>query len=682
MRCILILTTCLAALTAGGANPPPGAELPPTGSNQALFALLDLSRPDLAAVKAAVAKEDWGAARHALADHFRTRPSPHWEIDPRASGRNPRHREAEAEKALTHRFNSLGIDWQFGDSIDWSFNPTTQPDSKWPRNHEWTWQFNRHTAWVSLARAFYETGEEKYARELAVELKSWVRDCPVPVTQAANIPRSRWRTIEAGIRAGTMWPEIFPRVLAAQAFDDDALLAMVGSYADHGRYLQQFHTHGNWLTMEANGLYHAGALFPEFKDATLWRDTAAARLFHELDEQVYPDGAQIELAPGYHGVTIHNFLGPVKLTAATGFALPAAYLPKLEKMFAYFLYSMQPDRRTAPLNDSAANNVLPSLQEAARLFPQRQDFLWAASGGAQGQPPDHASHEFPYAGQFILRSGWGEKDAWVCMDGGPFGFGHQHEDKLSVILTAFGRPLLVEGGTYTYDASQWRRYVLSSRAHNLVLVDGLEQNRRKEPKETYVVKAPLPHVWETTGTFDHVAARYDEGWGPDALRLVRHTRHLFFLKPDLFIIADELEPLDGKPHTYEALFHLDAPEAVVDALQVTTRASGPNLAVTAFGADSVKIVKGQTEPVVQGWLPDHGTGYGGIKPIPTAIFAKATAGPVTIGYALCPSATAATNTVRSLTVTGNTLTVQMFDGTRREVKFVRAAQGQRVAHGA
>ncbi len=74
------------------------------------------------------------------------------------------------------------------------------------------------------------------------------------------------------------------------------------------------------------------------------------------------------------------------------------------------------------------------------------------------------SYRFPYAGQFILRSGWDQKDLWLCMDGGPFGYGHQHEDKLSVTLTAFGKSLLVEGGVYTYDASDWRRYVLNSRA--------------------------------------------------------------------------------------------------------------------------------------------------------------------------------------------------------------------------
>jgi len=448
---------------------------------------------------------------------------------------------------------------------------------------------------------------------------------------------------------------------------------MVKSFVEHAQYLMKFHMRGNWLTMEANGLYHVGALFPEFTDARLWRDTALGRLYHELDAQVYPDGAQIELAPGYHGVTIRNFLGPVELVPQTGFAVPADYLAKMEKMFGYFLDSMQPDRTTPPLNDSGANSVMSYLKEGAKLFPQRADFLWVATDGKEGKPPGHTSHEFPYAGQFIMRSGWDRRALWLCMDGGPFGFGHQHEDKLSVILTAFGRPLLVEGGTYTYDASEWRRYVLSSRAHNLVLVDGLEQNRRKEPRRTFVVKTPLPHVWESNDTFDHAAAVYDEGWGPAARRLVRQTRHVFYLKPDLFIIADQLEPRDGKPHTYEALFHLDAENATVDGLRVATENPGPNLTVLASGPDSVKIVKGQKEPTVQGWLPDRAGGYGGIRPIPTAIYRKEASGNVTLLYALCPTAKAAACPVKSVALSGGTLTVRLADGTEKTIQFQRLA---------
>ena len=640
----------------------------PRLSDAQFFSMLDLGRADLAGVSNAVAKSDWAAAKHGLAEHLRTRKLPSWTFDPHNVGKDPKRRVAGAEKALQHRFNSIGIEWQFGDTIDWAFNPTTQPGSKWPANHEWTWQLSRHTAWVDLGRAFYATGDEKYAAEFVAELKSWVHACPVP-GKADNKAFSRWRTIEAGIRAGSVWPEVYHLFLFAKSFDDEALILMVKSEVEHALYLMQFHMKGNWLTMESNGLYHIGALFPEFSEAKNWRDTALGRLYAELSIQVYSDGAQIELAPGYHGVSVQNFLGPVNLVPLTGFEVPKDYTATMEKMFDYFLFSMQPTRRTPALNDSGAGDVTRWMETGAKLFPKREDFLWVATDGKQGKAPAQTSYQFPYAGQFIFRSGWDRNALWLCMDGGPFGFGHQHEDKLSVTLTAYGQSLLVEGGVYTYDASDWRRYVLSSRAHNVVLVDGLEQNRRKGPADNFVVKTPLPHVWESNETFDHASTVYDEAWGPKSERTCKQTRHVFFVKPDLFVVADELEPADEKPHTYEALFHLDAKDVKVDGLQVATQSAGPNLTLLAFGVESVSIVKGQKEPVVQGWLPDSSAGYGGIRPIPTAVYRKQAQGKTTMLYALFPSAGTASCPVKNLQFADSVLKVLYVDGTEKSCRF-------------
>lgn len=523
--------------------------------------------------------------------------------------------------------------------------------------------------WNELSRAYYATGNEKYAAELVAQMKSWISDCPVPVDKPENTAFSRWRTIEAGIRMGSVWPDVFFRILRAKSFDDEAMILMLKSFAEHAQYLMKFPTRGNWLTMETNGLYHAGAIFPEFREAGSWRDTAVARLYRELDIQVYPDGAQIELAPGYHGVALRNFLGPVRLVPLTGFQLPADYLAKLEKMFAYFLYSSQPGFRMPPLNDSGAGDITGYMTEAFTYFPERFDFQWVATHGASGKVPEITSCEFPYAGQYIMRSGWDPDARWLLMDGGPFGFGHQHEDKLNIILTAYGKSLLVEGGVYTYDASDWRRYVLGSYSHNIVLVDGMEQNRRKSPRDSYVIKNPLPHTWESNGEWDHAAACFDEGYGQEALRTVKHTRHVFFLKPDLFVVADQLKPSDDKMHRYEAMFHLDAPEVQINGMSILTQGEGPALEIKAMGADKVRVIKGQKEPYVQGWIPDGSSGYGGIRPIPTAIFQKETTGECTMVYTLWPSKNREACPVEEASIAGNMLTVKFKGGNVKTLQF-------------
>ena len=101
-------------------------------------------------------------------------------------------------------------------------------------------------------------------------------------------------------------------------------------------------------------------------------------------------------------------------------------------------------------------------------YPSRSDFAWAHSEGKQGKSPAVTSCAFDYAGYYIMRTSWKPDAVWALFDGGPFGYGHQHEDKLNVLLHAYGRLLLTEGGNYAYDTSEMRKYVLSTRGaqHN------------------------------------------------------------------------------------------------------------------------------------------------------------------------------------------------------------------------
>ena len=109
------------------------------------------------------------------------------------------------------------------------------------------------------------------------------------------------------------------------------------------------------------------------------RETALSRQYAELDNQVYPDGAQIELSTGYHQVSLQNFLGLARTAILNRIALPADYYQKLRRMFEYNLWVQMPDGRTPALNDGALYPVRESLQTAAELYHDPL-FAWAASG--------------------------------------------------------------------------------------------------------------------------------------------------------------------------------------------------------------------------------------------------------------------------------------------------------------
>lgn len=626
-----------------------------------LLEQLDRSRPELRAI----------STPHELAEYFRHRSRPLYNLSARVS---PPDTEA-AERALRHHFRSIGIEHSFGPKIDWFFDKTAEAGLA--PNNEWTWQLNRHAEWLALSRAYRDTGDEKYAREFVAQMTAWARDCPMPET-AGNVPRSAWRTIETGIRAAQVWPELWFRFLRSPAMTDDALLAFLGAYIDHARHLMAFHTTGNWLAMEGNGLFHTGVLFPEFKNAPAGRETAAKWIYAELDNQVYPDGVQIELASGYHHVSLVNFLMVYRIAKLNDVALPADYLKRFEKMYDFDVFGATPSRRLPGVQDGGYFDVRAALREAAELFPGRQDFLWYATDGAKGRPPAETSHAFPYAGYFVQRSGWDSNVRWLWFDGGPFGYGHQHEDKLQILLEAYGKSFLVDPGNYTYEKSKWRSYFIDSPSHNVVLVDGQPQRRRGAPSRMdYVVKQPLPHVWAVSNDRDYVEATYDEAFGGSVGRNVRHTRAVLFVKPDFWVMLDTLTAVDGQEHTYEALFHFDCPVKTGGLRTLTQNQGEPNLTLLARpdAGLAVEIVEGREEPV-QGWLTK---GISAVRPAPVAIY-RARGKTVHMLYVMAPAPAGAADPVRSVEpVAGDPAAARIVfrDGRTYEVRFT---PGQPASH--
>lgn len=152
--------------------------------------------------------------------------------------------------------------------------------------------------------------------------------------------------------------------------------------------------------------------------------------------------------------------------------------------------------------------------------------------------------------------------------------GHQHEDKLSLLLYADGAYTLTEANRYAYDTSEMRRYVLSTRGHNTVRVDGQDQNRRKTyawKKEDIARKSDLDYT--LSPDCDRVSAIYDEGYGDGQDRDVTHSRRVLFLKQPghglrpFVIVVDRLTAKE-QSHQYEWLWHLDSPTLKADGLKL------------------------------------------------------------------------------------------------------------------
>jgi hypothetical protein len=508
--------------------------------------------------------------------------------------------------------------------------------------------------WDLLGTAYWKTLDEKYAREWIAQMTDWVKDNPVQL-DAEPGGTLTWRTIESGIRMARSWMNAYYTFLNSPSFTPEAHAEFIKGIIEHGEKLEKTELDfpertGNWVTMECNGLGTIGILFPELKMSEGYKSVAFSRLDKELNNQVYPDGAEIELTPHYHQVSLYNFMRLAKLALSNNIALPEEYIGKMKKMFEFNLYIMDPSGYIPPFNDAGRDNITKSKYEVSGLMEaydiwKDEKFLFGATLGREGRKPDYDSYYFNWAGYYVMRSGWNQNDNCLYFDAGPLGSGHEHEDMLNLYLYSHGKVLLTES-SYGYDKSEWRRFAISTASHNTILVDGKGQHRI-DVHGSRITKEPLKNPWLSNFLFDYGSGTYSSGYRdskyvPEQFRpnqfigpvdsTVSHTRSVIFLKPWYYVVTDFLDGHGN--HLYESHFNLDAPDAKInETTKAVTTMRSDSVQLSLFPMDDenldIRIVKGQNDPML-GWLAS------GKRAIPTVVFSKNEEAPAVFSTLIYP----------------------------------------------
>ena len=539
----------------------------------------------------------------------------------------------EAERVLRHEMVSCGIPYAFEGPIRWEYNPT--PDGY----REWTWQLSRHHEFKLLAEAYRQTGDERYAAGFAELISSWMEQAPLP-PDAPSGATCCWRTIEAGIRMTTNWNYAIHTFLASPSVSDRLFCDIIKSVYEHGLRLRGAPSTGNWLIMEMTGLGHIALLYSFFDRAPEWLSFALSSLAEQGNRQLYPDGFQYELSTNYHQVVINNYYWLLDTYRRMDRMLPAELTGVLERAYEVYPRLVMPDLCLPDLNDGSRLPMEKGLREAVRLFPEREDFAYLQSGRQRGSPPAYTSVCLPYSGLAAMRTGWGADDLWCLLEDAPFGKGHQHEDKLEVLLHAYGKDMITEAGTNAYDGSARHRYALSTAGHSTVMVDGQGQNRRGKYQWRDEMLARTAGLgFYTCPGFDAARGVYEEGYGPEYID-VCHERRVILLKDDprlgfpLVVVLDRLYNRDGKRHRYELLWHLeDVPASLEGAMAVSRHPGGPSLTIACAGAQGWELIRARREPF-QGWLADGDPRRD--RPAPVAVCSALSDTPLRLATLLLP----------------------------------------------
>jgi len=269
----------------------------------------------------------------------------------------------------------------------------------------------------------------------------------------------------------------------------------------------------------------------------------------------YQDGANTEGA-GYWGATTNYVVCALPLLAHVMGKDLKSYVPeplaKSIDMPIYMRSMASQDWRTLAVNDGnyapwrpghialffASLLDLPraqwAWQEAALKPGYHRDpvlsIIWYRDWGTMPRPELSLAKRFRGVDWAILRSGWEQGDILFALQSGVWGSGHQHPDKNSFILEAYGERLLPDKGVPTYGSPRGP-FFQRTISHNTITIDGENQTRANAK----IVR------FEHNDRFDLVESDAARNYH----KASRALRRVLFVRPrpklrGYFIIADEI----------------------------------------------------------------------------------------------------------------------------------------------
>jgi hypothetical protein len=429
---------------------------------------------------------------------------------------------SQADSIARHRLSFFDLrDHDLGDPIDWNRDYASGAraplrlaslvdyrDCRVNGDAKLVWEPNRHHHLVVLGRAYRVTGDVRYASAVVEQLESWLEQCPFgrgmnwrsPLELAVRLINWVWSIDlirESGLVTGNLGNRL-----------QDAVYRHLWEIT---RKYSRGSSANNHRIGEATGVFIASTYFRELDDTGRWRRESREILNEEIITQTYPDGGSREQAVGYHAFVLHFLLLAAIVARKTGAEFPEAYWSRLERMLE-FLGTLSEGGSAPPMIGDSDDGYVLDLGDSREMRPLfvvgavlfgRSDFgAWAvdyaetarwllgrssrAAFDALASSPAAkplASCALAESGYYLLQSGHkGQGDRFsVVFDCGELGFksiaAHGHADALSFTLRVFGADVVVDPGTYDYFSfPAWRTYFRSTRAHNTLVVDGVDQS--------------------------------------------------------------------------------------------------------------------------------------------------------------------------------------------------------------
>ena len=362
------------------------------------------------------------------------------------------------------------------------------------------WELNRHYQFVGLAKNYYITKDKKYLDELITLFDDWNNKNlflhGVQWTSAMEIAIRvvSWSYMYAFIEKSGGPKEFLLKV-------SNGIKVMVDYILEHRA---RYSSANNHLIIEMFGVGIAGILF----GYQHWINYSIKVLTEELPKQNYEDGVNKEMSLHYQAFIMEAYGIMAMLLKRNGRTIPDIWIEYLSNMSRYVADCCGDYGEVIVFGDNDEGKIVDFvghidnyyhyvLQLMGAVLSKKyiegiveENIQWLitreeleAYNSYPCYKPGIVSH-YKLGGYTLLRSY--DRKVLIGFDHAELGFGsiaaHGHADALSIQVYLEGKPVLVDSGTYNYHVpKKIRNEMRSTKAHNTVYVDGVEQAEMQGP---------------------------------------------------------------------------------------------------------------------------------------------------------------------------------------------------------
>lgn len=428
----------------------------------------------------------------------------------------------DAESIINHEFKFLGIEKDsVGDKINWhkdyksnfiwekkyfadikTIDLSNDADVKIP------WEMSRLQHFFALGKAYYITEDEKYTIEFKEEFLDWIYENKVGMSV-------NWAcTMDVAIRAINL-------VYAYNFFKESKILnedfwnIFNTSIYNHAKFIRNNLENlgvntGNHYLSNIVGLLFCSIYLRNINDRFMrtniknWIKFSVKELEKEIFIQVNNDGTNYEASTSYHRLVTELFLHAYIIGNNNNIKFSNSYKERLKLMIEFIFHLSKPNLLSPLIGDSDDGRVViisnynswerrdftHILALGAFIFNEnkysyyikdKNESLWIFGKVLKNIKGEYNydSIEFRDSGYYILKN----KRIYCLVRCGQLSFhsnggGHSHNDQLSIDLNVDGKDFFVDPGVYVYTRDyKLRNLFRSTKVHNTVFIDGIEQNK-------------------------------------------------------------------------------------------------------------------------------------------------------------------------------------------------------------